>query len=112
MSPGWIGASFRPARARVLVVVDNFHLVRILVPPAEAQPPLVVDADAMLAGAVTWQLLQAIARRYPEIVQVLRGVKNKKLPKRGTLQSERPASNGFALEHPARDVVLEALDHR
>jgi hypothetical protein len=36
--------------------------------PGEANPPLVVDADAVLPGAVAPQQFQAVARRGSEVV--------------------------------------------
>ncbi len=39
--------------------------------PGEAHAPLVVDADAVLAGAVAGQLLQPVAGRDSQVVDVL-----------------------------------------
>src|ERR1700751_1034524 len=61
ISPGWVGAKsaigFSP-----LVVVDQLDVPRACGAPGEADPPLVVDPDAVLAGAVAGQLFQAVAR--------------------------------------------------
>jgi hypothetical protein len=51
------------------MVIDNFNVVRIAITPDEAQPPLVIDADAVLSGAVAGQRLQVVGRRLPEILQ-------------------------------------------
>ena len=51
------------------MVVHNFHVHRILALPAEAETPLVIDAYAMLAGSVTLQCFQPVARRRTQIVQ-------------------------------------------
>lgn len=46
------------------MVVDNFGLVRISVSPREANPPLIVHADRMLALPATFQPFQPIGGRH------------------------------------------------
>ena len=53
----------------VSVVIDDLDVMRIAVVPAETDAPLVVDADAVLAIAVSFQCLQAVAGRYAQVVQ-------------------------------------------
>jgi hypothetical protein len=43
------------------MIVRDFHVMCIAVRPSEAHPPLVVDADAVLPGAVSLELLQAVS---------------------------------------------------
>src|SRR5690625_6194483 len=64
-SPGWIGAIFS-------VVVNDLHLLRSCVGPHEPDPPLVVDPDAVLPGAVALQRFEPVARRDPKILDGLR----------------------------------------
>jgi hypothetical protein len=45
------------------VIVDNLDFMRVTIAPAQADPPLVVDADAVLSFSVAGQALQTIARR-------------------------------------------------
>jgi len=45
------------------MIIDNFHQFGGAVLPDEADSPLVVDADAVLPGAITFQQLKPIARR-------------------------------------------------
>jgi len=47
------------------VIVNDFNVFRAIIPPAEAQSELVVDAVAVLASAITPQDLEAIARWHP-----------------------------------------------
>jgi hypothetical protein len=47
-----------------LVVVDNFDLPGIFVPPFKADTPLVVDPDAPLALTVAAQLFEPVAGRF------------------------------------------------
>jgi len=61
------------------VIVDDLDVVGVPVLPAEADPPLIVDANAVLTGAVTLELLQSVARRDAEIVELLGRVYGDKL---------------------------------
>jgi len=44
------------------VEVDDLDIVRVPGPPTDADPPLVIDANAALSGTITKQLFEAIAR--------------------------------------------------
>jgi hypothetical protein len=57
------------------VVVDDFHVLSSHVGPAEADAPLIVDADAVLPGSVAPQRLQPVAgdgRRSSSVPALLR----------------------------------------
>ena len=51
------------------MIIDNLHVVGISIPPLEANTPLVVDADAVLACTIVREFLQAICGWNPEILQ-------------------------------------------
>jgi hypothetical protein len=51
------------------MVIDNFNVVRIAITPDEAQPPLVIGADAVLSGPIPGQRVQVVGRRLQEILQ-------------------------------------------
>lgn len=51
------------------MVVDYFNIFCVPVSPDEAHPPLVIDPDAVLAGAVISQGFQAVARRRTQVIQ-------------------------------------------
>jgi hypothetical protein len=53
------------------VIIHDFDFICIAVAPYEAEPPLIVDADAVLAGAVALERLQSISRRNAKILQPL-----------------------------------------
>ena len=57
------------------MVVDDFDLVALPFVPDEADAPLVVDPDAVLACALRSQSLQAICRRYAQVVEALGAVR-------------------------------------
>jgi hypothetical protein len=45
------------------MVVDDFDIRRSSVRPPEADPPLIIDADAVLAEAIALECLQSVASR-------------------------------------------------
>jgi hypothetical protein len=45
------------------MVVDDLDMLRPLLRPVEADPPLIVDANAVLSGPVSLQELQSVSRR-------------------------------------------------
>jgi hypothetical protein len=53
------------------VVVDDLDVFGPCWSPAEADPPLLVDPDAVLPGTVAAQLLKPMARRDPHIFECL-----------------------------------------
>src|SRR5271167_4589590 len=60
ISPGWVGAKSAIGFS-LLVIVDELHVPGAAGAPGEADPPLVVDPDAVLAGAAAGQLLHPVA---------------------------------------------------
>jgi hypothetical protein len=54
------------------VIIDNFDSIGTGGSPDEAEAELVVDADAVLACAVTPQGLQPVARGNAQVVQTAR----------------------------------------
>jgi hypothetical protein len=62
------------------VVVDDLHILCTCIGPTEADPPLLVDSDAVLAFPVSFQLLQTVAGWDPEVIQVLGSVEKQQLP--------------------------------
>jgi hypothetical protein len=50
------------------MVIYNLDVVGIAVAPDEAQPPLVVDPDAVLPNPIAGQRLQAVRRRLPQVL--------------------------------------------
>lgn len=62
------------------VVVDDLDVGRSGVGPGEADPPLLVDPDAVLPGAVPAECLKPVPGRHPEVVEDLGGVQHHQLP--------------------------------
>jgi len=51
----------------LLVVVHDFNLVRVPVTPGKADPPAVVDPNAVLPGAVALQSFEPVAANGPQV---------------------------------------------
>jgi len=43
------------------MVVGDYDIVNVFVVPAEAEPPLLIDADAELAGAAAFEGFETVA---------------------------------------------------
>ena len=81
ISPGWIGSSGCDFLAMASsVIVDDLDLMRIAAAPHEADPPALVDANAVLAGPVALEGFQVVARRATQIFQAARRRKVEQLP--------------------------------
>jgi len=93
------------------MIIRNLDAPRFAIPPLEAYPPLIVDADAVLALTITVQRLQTVAGRHAEIVESLRRVDRQKLRAGAPLNLQRQTANGIACEDRCGALVREALDH-
>jgi hypothetical protein len=45
------------------MIIGDFYVINIALPPLKADSPLIVDADAILARSISMELLQAVRRR-------------------------------------------------
>jgi hypothetical protein len=70
-----------------LMIVDDLKVVGVPLAPDEAEPPLVVDSDAVLFLSVAVQCLQAISRRRNKVSQFRGAVQLPELPPRDMLNS-------------------------
>jgi hypothetical protein len=78
------------------VIVADFDVKSVRPIPSKADPPLIVEADAMLTPALAFQRPQAIARRRSQAPQFDRGIQ---LPRFSTshLLKRHEAQNTLAL---------------
>jgi hypothetical protein len=57
------------------MIIDDFDVMRLVAAPDEADPPLVVNPDAVLPGSTTLQSLEAVTGRNAKVLQASRRVK-------------------------------------
>ena len=93
------------------MVIANLDLQRIAALPDKADAPLVVDADCVLAGAVSGEPLEAVARRAAQVDKVVRVGKHAQLAQRDGLDFGRQALGEPAVEHLLGLGVAKRLDH-
>jgi hypothetical protein len=93
------------------MVVHNLDVMCLSRLPPKAEPPLIVNADAVLAGSIPSQLLQSVARRTSEIVRRLGSVQDHELAQGGPLNRQRPSAHPLALEDPLGVLIPEAPYH-
>jgi len=93
-------------------MIYDFNVIRIAPGPPEADAPLIVDPDAMLAGTVALQFLQPVAGRHPQILQRLSGIDSHQPPQHGALERRGKAPDALPVEEMLRISIGEAPDHR
>jgi hypothetical protein len=69
---GWVGNRFSGNIETSRVVINNKIFTRIMTFPAEDNPILVIDADALKTFSVTLQGYQAVSRRGAQVEQGMR----------------------------------------
>ncbi len=94
------------------VIIYDLDVIRIAAGPPEADAPLIVDPDTMLAGTVALQFLQPVAGRHSQILQRLSGINSHQLPQHGALKHRGKAPDALPVEETLRIPIGEALDHR
>jgi hypothetical protein len=93
------------------VVVSDLDVGRSGSSPPEADPPLVVDPDAVLTGPISTESLEPIPRRHPQIVEGLRSIDDQQLPIRHPLQIRAESPHALTPPDPFRVRIRERLDH-
>jgi len=83
-----------------LVIVHNFYAEGIRAFPPEANPPLIVDSDAVLPGPIAFQGFQPISWRGAKVFQAPRLVKEQKLSACHPLDLLRQPAGMLVLEEP------------
>ena len=94
------------------MVVHNLDFVRVLALPAEAEPPLVIEAEAVLALPSAFQGFQPVAGRRPQIGQKTGDVQLRELPQGHPFKGGREAVSADTLPQSLRFLAGKAGDHR
>src|SRR5690625_6583756 len=103
-SPGWIGSILS-------VVVNELHLLWPGVGPREADPPLVVDLDAVLSGPIALEGLEPASGRHADVFERLRGPHLTQLAQCNPLDPRIDRSHAFTTPQPFGLLVAERSDH-
>jgi hypothetical protein len=93
------------------VIVNDLDVVGVTASPSETDPPLIVDADAVLALPITSQSFQAVPRRNTQVVQALGRIKHAELAQRHPLHVRAEPPGWAPHEQALRIPVAEASDH-
>ncbi len=83
------------------MVIDNLDLERVRSLPSKADPPLLVDSNAVLPGAIAFQRFQAIARRHAQVIEAPGLIQQQELAPSHALNPGR--------ESPRRLILEQAL---
>ena len=92
------------------MVINNFDIFRASLGPAEANPELPVDSNAVLTLAVTMQWLQHIAGRYLKIIQLACCLELPNFPQGNSLKIDE-ASDAASACQLLGILTLERYDH-
>ena len=93
------------------MIVNNLHVVRLPVFPSEANAPLLVDADAVLAFTVPRQRFKAIGGGNPKVPQVGCRVNHDQLSQGDSLDVVRQLPRKAPMKNAFRLFILERMDH-
>ncbi len=93
------------------MVVDDFHVVGIAIPPHEADAILIIDSDTVLALALAVQSLQPVSGRHTQIIQRHRGMQQEELLQCPHFQIGGNASASPRLPKLLRIRIPEASCH-
>ena len=105
-----LSSSHATPSSNMLVIVNDLNLVGIAILPAKADAPLRVRANAVLARAITTELLQSIARRYAKVVKLLGRVHRHKFAQHRALEIRSISSDGLASEQTL-SISIDERDH-
>lgn len=93
------------------MVIDDLDIEHVAILPSEADAPLLVDADAVLASAVALECLELIRRRDHQIAQIRGAVEVFQLLACALLNLVVEALHKCPSEYRLRVFVLEGPDH-
>jgi hypothetical protein len=93
------------------VAINDLNVVRTTITPAKADPPLLIDADAVLSLSVARQAFQSIAGRSFEVMEVASIMNLHQLAVRRLQSIVRKAFSESTLPRRLRRSVPERLDH-
>ena len=93
------------------MVVHDFDLAGISIPPGETDPPLIVDADAVPPFQIAFEGFEAISRRDSQILQGMGIVYHPEFTSGRLLNIAWQATRHFAFPDLFRFLACETFDH-
>ena len=89
------------------MVVNDFNPFWTSVAPPEADTPLIVDSDTVLARTITAQTLEPVARRNPKILETTRSVDLTQLAQRNARDTRVEGRNRLPRKQPLGLAISE-----
>lgn len=93
------------------MVIDDFHVICAAVFPPEADAPLIVDTEAVLALTAAFQGFEPVGRRNPQVVKSRRIVEHAQLAPGHLLDIRRQSPGRHAAPDLLGFLVGEIADH-
>ena len=87
-----------PGHGLLLVVINDFDIMRIALLPSKTDPPLIVDANAVLPHSITGELLESVTRRHAQVLQRGGRVELDQFSQRDTMDRLRQLPDGLPVE--------------
>jgi len=92
------------------MIIHNLHIKRIAPSPAKTDPPLIVNADAVLSLPFSLEGLQAVSGRGSKVAQLHGAVQLSQFPARGPFNGDK-AWHALALVEPLGITAAKGPDH-
>lgn len=93
------------------MVICDLHIEGITSLPHETDSPLLVDADTVLSGSISFQALQPVSRWNAQVVQCIGVVQHTELAPRNGLDAFWQRSGTLSLPDLCGFLSLKAFDH-
>src|SRR5580658_5604214 len=92
------------------MIIHNFYSESVAFLPAETDPPLVINAKAVLAFPSALERFQSVARRHGHVPQFSSGVQSQQLAARAALDGRRKPARKLCAKNPLRFAARKTPD--
>ena len=92
------------------MIVNDLDVTSRAIVPIKTNTPLIIDANAPLTLAISFERLQPVMRRDSQRIKALRGMQHLQFP-HCHLGDVRKPGNALTLEQAPGIARLEGLDH-
>ena len=93
------------------MIVDDLHVEGATVLPCKTDPPLIVDSNTVLTGSPAFELLEPVAGRNTEVLELLRSIDEPHLSKHDPMKVGGETSDRLTLEKALCVPISKALNH-